>query len=148
VRFGTALILLAVVIAGLPRVFDPQTWILLQAVRDLGPISGWRCAESSTYVYDPSREPPDSTLLAEPPEARVLAQVPWLEVDRVEANLRGGDTLVSAHVSLDSDAEDRRVYVLSPGRLQTITVNLPGSQASPCNAHLSDWQIVGEQELG
>jgi hypothetical protein len=121
---------------------------LLQAVRDLGPVSGWRCAQSSTYVYDPSREHADSTLLSEPPEARVLAQVPWLEVDRVEADLRGGDTLVSAHVSTEPGGEDRRVYVLSPGRLQTVTVNLLGAQASPCNAHLSDWQIVGEQEVG
>jgi len=148
VRFGAALILLVVLVAGVPRVLDPQTWILLQAVHDLGPLSGWRCARSSTYVYDPSRERADSTLLSEPPEARVLAQVPWLEVDRVEANLRGGDTLVSAHASIEPGSEDRRVYVLSPGRLQTVTVSLLGAQASPCNAHLSDWQIVGEQELG
>jgi hypothetical protein len=148
VRFGAALILLVVLVTGVPRALDPHTWILLQAVRDLGPISGWRCAQSSTYVYDPSRERADSTLLSEPPEARVLAQAPWLEVDRVEADLRGGDTLVSAHASIEPGGEDRRVYVLSPGRLQTVTVSLLGARASPCNAHLSDWQIVGEQELG
>jgi hypothetical protein len=143
VRLAAALILVIVLVAGVPRVLDPQTWVLLQAVRDLGPLSGWRCAHSPTYVYDPTRERADPTLLAEPPEARVLAQAPWLEVDRVEADLRGGDTLVSAHASTD-----RRVYVLSPGRLQTVTVSLLGAQTSPCNAHLGDWQIVGEQELG
>jgi hypothetical protein len=149
VRFGAALILLVVLVAGVARALDPQTWILLQTVRDLGPLSGWRCAESSTYVYDPSRERADSTLLSEPPEASVLAQVPWLEVDRVEADLRGGDTLVSAHASTEPGGEeDRRVYVLSPGRLQTVTVSLLGARFSPCNAHLSDWRIVGEQELG
>jgi len=144
VRLGIALLLLVVLIAGAPRLVDQHTWILLQAVRDLGPLAGWRCAQASTYVYDPSHERPDSTLLSEPPEARVLAQVPWLEVDKVEANLRGGDTLVSAHSSIEPGDAERRVYVLSPGRLQTITVN----DVRLCNVHLSDWQIVGEQEVG
>jgi hypothetical protein len=144
VRFGIALALLFVLVVVVPRLLDPQTWILVQAVRDLGPLAGWRCAQSATYSYDPSHERPDSTLLSEAPEARVLAQVPWLEVDRVEANLRGGDTLVSAHAALEPGPEDRRVYVLSPGRLQTVTLD----QDRVCNMHLSDWQIVGEHELG
>jgi hypothetical protein len=144
VRFATALLLLLALVAGVPRLADQQTWILLQAVHDLGPLAGWRCAQAAPYVYDPSHERPDSTLLAEAPEARVLALVPWLEVDRVEANLRGGDTLVSAHSSLEPGEAERRVYVLSPGRLQTVTVD----DVSLCNVHLSDWQIVGEQELG
>jgi hypothetical protein len=144
VRFATPLLLLVVLVTGVPRLLDPQTWLLLQAVRDLGPVAGWRCVESASYSYDPSHERPDTTLLSEPPEARVLAQVPWLEVDRVEANLRGGDTLVSAHSPIESGADERRVYVLSPGRLQTVTVN----QDRLCNVHLGDWQIVGEQELG
>jgi hypothetical protein len=144
VRVATPLLLLVVLIAGAPRFIDQQTWVLLQAVRDLGPLAGWRCAQASTYVYDPSRERPDSTLLSEPPEARVLAQVPWLEVDKVEANLRGGDTLVSAHTSIEPGDAERRVYVLSPGRLQTVTVD----DVRLCNVHLSDWQIVGEQEVG
>jgi hypothetical protein len=144
VRLATALLLFFVFATGVPRLFDPQTWRLVQAVRDLGPVAGWRCVDSASYSYDPSHERPDSTLLSEPPEARVLAQVPWLEVDRVEANLRGGDTLVSAHSPIESGADERRVYVLSPGRLQTVTVN----QDRLCNVHLGDWQIVGEQELG
>jgi len=137
---------LGIVVAGLmllglvlPRLQDQHTQMLLQAVRDLGPISGWRCADSATYVYDPSRERADSTLLADPPEASVLAQVPWLEIDRVEANLRGGQTLVSTR-----GLEDHRVYVLEPGKLQSITAG----DTPICNAHLSDWQIVGEEELG
>jgi hypothetical protein len=143
VRYGTALVLLLVLLAGVPRLLDPQTLILLQAVRDLGPISGWRCARSETYTYDPSRERPDPTLLADPPEAAVLAQVPWLEIEHVEANLRGGDTLVTAR-ELDAD----RVYVLAPGTLQSIRVQSLGGDATLCNVHLSNWQIVGEQELG
>jgi len=144
VRLGLALILLVVLVAAMPRLLDAQTWTLLQAVHDLGPVSGWRCASSSIYTYDPSRERPDSTLLAEAPDAPVLAQVPWLEVDRVEANLRGGDTLVSVHTTVGDESEDRRVYVLSPGHLQTEWIN----DAALCNIHLSDWQIVGEEELG
>jgi hypothetical protein len=133
VRVGLAGLVLVTLLAA-PRLFDPRTWTLAQAVHDLGPISGWRCAESETYVYDPSHERPDSNLLAEAPEATILAQVPWLEVERVEANLRGGDTLVTVR-----GPEDQRVYVLAPGRLQKTTV---------CNAHLSNWHIVGEQEMG
>jgi hypothetical protein len=142
------LILLIGLVAVAPRLLDPETWIVLQTMRDLGPLSGWRCASSETYVYLPETERPDSTLLSDPPEARVLAQGPWLQIDRVEANLRGGDTLVSVHAPLDDNGEDRRVYVLSPGKLQTITVNVLGHQATPCNAHLSDWHIVGEEEAG
>jgi hypothetical protein len=138
-RVAIAAIVCVVLVLGVPRLWDPRTWILVQAVHALGPVSGWRCADSSTYVYDPDQERPDSTLLAEPPEASVLAQVPWLEIDHVEANLRGGETLVSTH-----GPDDSRVYVLEPGRLQSITAN-----GTPiCNAHLSDWQIVGEEELG
>jgi hypothetical protein len=135
--------LLTLLVGGAPRVVDPQTWSVVQAVRALGASAGWRCAQSATYAYDPSHERRDSTLLADPPEAVVLAQVPWLEIDRVEANLRGGDTLVTAR-----GPDDERVYVLAPGKLQAIRVQLPGGETTLCNAHLSDWQIVGEQELG
>jgi hypothetical protein len=144
VRFAIALLLLVGVVAGVPRLLDPQTWLLVHAVHDLGPVAGWRCVRSATYSYDPTREHPDATLLAEAPEARVFAMAPWLEVDNVEANLRGGDTLVSVHGPTESGDVDRRVYVLSPGRLQSVFVN----ETRLCNVHLSDWQIVGEQELG
>ncbi len=139
VRFAVAVLAALVLILGVPRLWDPRTWILITAVHDLGPLSGWRCADAATYVYDPSHERPDSNLLADPPEASVLAQVPWLEIDRVEANLRGGETLVSTH-----GPDDSRVYVLEPGKLQSVTAG----ETPICNAHLSDWQIVGEEELG
>ena len=137
-RVSALAVLLLLLVPTLPRLLDPQTWVLAQAVGKLGPVSGWRCAGSGTYSYDPAHERPDSTLLADAPESSVLARVPWLEIDRVEANLRGGDTLVTTH-----GPDDHRVYVLSPGRLQSITAG----DTTVCNAHLSDWQIVGEEEL-
>ncbi len=129
-----------VLVGGVTRLSDPRTSGLVAAVQDLGPVSGWRCADSPIYAYDPSHERADSTLLADPPEASVLAQVPWLEIDRVEANLRGGETLVSAR----GPDTDQRVYVLQPGRLQSIT----SGDTLICNARLSDWHIVDEEELG
>ncbi len=147
-RFTTALLVLVALVALAPRLLDPQTWILAQAVLRLGPVSGWRCAESSTYVYDPAQDQVDSTLLSDPPEDQVLSRVPWFEVDQVEANLRGGDTLVSVRSASSDGAEERRVYVLSPGKLQAVNVVLLGGEATLCNAHLGNWQIVGEQELG
>jgi hypothetical protein len=136
------LVVALVVLLGVPRLFDPATWVLLQAVHDLGPISGWRCAHSATYVYDPSRENADSTLLSDAPEATVLANAPEVQIDHVEANLRGGDTSVWT-----LDAEKRRGYVLSPGRLQAITIDLNGGRTTICNAHLGDWHIIGEHQL-
>jgi hypothetical protein len=144
VRLAAALLLLIVLFAIVPRVLDTQIWVLFSAVRDLGPLAGWRCAESASYVYDPRHDRPDPTLLADAPEAEVRARAPSFEVDRVEVNLRGGDTLVSVHADAESGFAERRVYVLSPGRLQTITVD----QANLCNVHLGDWRIVGEHELG
>jgi hypothetical protein len=144
VRFAVALLLLVVLVAGVPRLFDVQTWLLVHAVRELGPIPGWRCAQAMSYVYDPAREQRDSTLLSEAPEALVLEHEPWLEVDQVEADLHGGDTLVSVHGSLEAGGTERRMYVLSPGSLQSVVFN----QTRVCNVHLGNWQIVGEQELG
>jgi hypothetical protein len=127
---------------GVPRLFDPATWVLLQAVHDLGPISGWRCAHGAIYVYEPAHEQPDATLLSDAPEDTVLASAPDVQVDHVEANLRGGDTSVW---TLADDS--RRVYVLSPGRLQAVTIDETSGRTTICNAHLGDWQIIGEQQL-
>src|SRR5215471_409087 len=115
---------------------DPQTWMLAQAVSTLGPVSGWRCARSATYVYDPARERPDTTLVTDRPEDTVFEQVPMFEVDSVEVNLRGGDTLVSVH-AMGTEDDDRRVYVLSPGKLQGVSVGT----STLCNAHLGAWRI-------
>ena len=68
-RLGLALLALVLLGLAVARLQDPRTRMLLSAVQDLGPISGWRCADSPMYVYDPSHERADSTLLADPPEA-------------------------------------------------------------------------------
>ena len=56
-RLRAALITVVVLlVAGVPRLMEPSTWVLLAAMRELGPLSGWRCARSATYVHDPRRE--------------------------------------------------------------------------------------------
>jgi hypothetical protein len=142
-RLGLAMTLVALLVAGVPRLMEPSTWVLLAAVRELGPLSGWRCAATATYVYDPRRERVDRTLLAQPPEDLVRQTVPGAEIDQVEANLRGGDTVVWTRVALADGSEEGRVYVLSPGRLQTIA---PEKKAI-CNSRLADWRIVAEHAL-
>ena len=146
-RLGIALLVLVLLVAGAPRLFDPQTWMLAQAVSALGPFSGWRCAQPSPYVYSPAHDQPDSSLVTDRPDAAVLDQQPTFEVDSVEINLRSGDALVAVHAQ-GTDAEDRRVYVLSPGTLQAVRVSVLGGQLTLCNAHLGAWRIVGEQTLG
>jgi hypothetical protein len=148
VRLGAALTLLVIVIAVVPRLFEPRTWMLLSAMRELGPISGWRCVESTTYAYDPNREQPDSTLLSAPPEAAVLELVRGVPVDTVEVDLSTGEAAVSTHIVGPESADERTVYVLSPGQLQAVTFEVGDTSATICNSHLSDWKIVGEQHLG
>jgi hypothetical protein len=144
---GLALSVWLLVVA-LPRLAEPATLSLAQAMRDLGPISGWRCAQSASYVYDPRRDLPDQTLLAEAPELLLVDQVADLEVERVEANLRGGDTVIWTRSSAREEEDPRqRVYVLSPGRLQTIGVALDSGWTAICTSHLGDWHIVAEHAL-
>ena len=138
-----ATLVLLVGIALAPRLFESSTWVLFESVRALGPGSGWRCAQSQMYVYEPSHERPDSTLLADPPELTVMREKPGVEIDRVEANLRGGDTAVWAHaLGPDGGLDEQRVYVLSPGRLRASI-----RQPSVCNSGLGDWTIVEEHKL-
>jgi hypothetical protein len=140
---------LLVLAVGLARLFEPRTSALAQAVHDLGPISGWRCAQSGgTYVYDPRRDRPDRGLLAEPPEDMLGLAAPQVTVERVEANLRGGDTVVWSRVGPEDQGGERRVYVLSPGRMQAITFEFENAQATVCDAHLGSWRIVAEHALG
>src|SRR5205807_2628411 len=87
------LMTLAVLAVGVQRLFEPAHWSLAQAVRELGPFSGWRCTLSGPYVYDPRRDRADTTLLSEPPEEMLRVAVPEVSVERVEANLQGGDTV-------------------------------------------------------
>ena len=115
-------------------------WAVVPFVRELGLVSGWRCMQSPVYTYEPSRERADQTLVAEVPEATVMQRVPGAEIDRVEADLHGGDTLVwSRALGPDGGLDDYRVYVLTPGRLRRTPV---------CNSQLGDWKIVGEHDLG
>jgi hypothetical protein len=146
-------------LVGLEALWADQasTLRLARAVSELGPLSGWRCVQSATYNYDPRRERADSTLLADAPEA-ILSGV---EVERVEASLRGGDTVIWTRVpsakpsssqiasGLDGASGEQRVYVLSPGKLQVISMDSSDhSQTTICNSHLGNWQIVGEHGLG
>jgi hypothetical protein len=127
--------------------FDPSTWVLFEAMGALGPISGWRCVHP-TYTYDPRRERADSTLMSQAPEEALALVVPALEIDKVEANLRSGDTTIWTRVVSDdgTDAE-RRVYVLSPGRLQSITFDLAPVATTICSSHMGDWRIIAEHRL-
>ncbi len=138
------LMILAVLVIAGQRLLDPATWTLAQAVRDLGPISGWRCAHRGAYVYDPRRDRTDSTLLSEAPEDIVRVAVPEVTVERVEADLKSGETVVWSRIGAEKDGGPRRVYVLSPGRLQAIA----DGSAAICYAHLGDWRIVAEHTLG
>jgi hypothetical protein len=132
-------------VVGVPSLFEPSTLSLAQAVRELGPISGWRCARNATYVYDPRRDSPDASLLSEAPEKVLWDQIPELQVERVEANLRSGDAVVWTRIVGEDDAiVERRVYVLSPGRLQTIGIDRNSGWTAICNSHLGDWHIVAE----
>ena len=138
----------ALLLVGGPRLFEPSTLSLAQAIRQLGPISGWRCARNATYTYDPRRDSADATLLSEAPEQVLLDQVPDVQVERVEADLRGGDTVLWTRiVGADDTTLERRVYVLSPGRLQTIGIDLDSGWTTICNSHLGGWQIVAEHGL-
>jgi hypothetical protein len=142
VGLGVGIVLLLVVAA--PRVAEPSALALFQAVRDLGPISGWRCANSAVYVYDPRRDSADSTLLSDAPEAAL----PGVQAERVEANLRDGDTVVWTRLEAPDGSEERRVYVLSPGRLRAIALERTDGWIKICNSHLGDWHVVAEHTLG
>jgi hypothetical protein len=148
VRIAAALALLGVLVLGVPRLFEPSTWVLLEAMRALGPISGWRCAHGPTLTYDPRRERADTTLLSQPPEDLVTQTISGAEVEKVEANLRSGDASVWTRVANDDGSLQARVYVLSPGRLQRITFDLAAPPATICASHLGDWSIVAEHALG
>jgi hypothetical protein len=148
VRIAAALALLAVLILGIPRLFEPSTWVLLEAMRALGPISGWRCAHGPTLTYDPRRERADTTLLSQPPEDLVTQTISGAEVEKVEANLRSGDASVWTRVANDDGSLQARVYVLSPGRLQRITFDLAAVPTTICTSNLADWSIVAEHALG
>jgi hypothetical protein len=75
------------------------------------------------------------------------AAAPDVTVERVEVDLRGGDTVVWSWVG-DEDESKRRVYVMTPGRMQAVTFEYFTSRGTLCMAHLADWQSVAEHTLG
>ncbi|MBV9172833.1 MAG: hypothetical protein JOZ81_22425 [Chloroflexi bacterium] len=114
------------------------------AIADLGPVAGWRCAESGSYAYDPRRGAPDTTLVADPPEAVVRSTVAQGEVQRVEVDLRSGNAAVWS----EDAAGAQHVLELAPGRLKGVSLNRGGALVQICDSHLGEWQIVGDQYLG
>ena len=117
---------------------------LREGVAALGPVAGWRCAETSTYAYDPRHERGDDSLLDDAPEAAVRAADPRVDVSRVEVDLHSGQAV--AWTELPSGAQ--RVFVLAPGRIHTIGVDRDGVWLPICDSHLGDWHIIGEHALG
>jgi hypothetical protein len=115
--------------------------LVAQAVRVLGPVSGWRCVNLATYVYDPRRESADSGLVAEQPEAAVLNVASGTEIERVEVSLRGSDAVVWTM----SSSGEQRVFVLTPGSLSA--VGTPADRPATCYAHQGAWQVVAEHGL-
>jgi hypothetical protein len=147
------------VVVGLAMLQQPPYDELGEAVRDLGPISGWRCAEqTASYVYEPRHGGGDAALFDEPPEAAVARLRPGFEVERVEVNLRSGETVVWTTVPTQGDDGNdgtdaggqraQRVFVLAPGRLRAVSLNRNGTPVPVCDSHLGDWQIIGEHALG
>jgi hypothetical protein len=121
---------------------------LLPAMADLGPIAGWRCAETSVYVYEPRHERGDASLLDEPPQATLEALYPEVNVERIEVQLDGGQVVAWTTVPAADGRRAPRVFVLAPGRLRAVSVNRDGRPVHVCDSHLGDWQVVGEHALG
>jgi hypothetical protein len=140
-------------VVGLAVLQQPPYAELGEAVRDLGPIAGWRCAQqTASYTYEPRHGGGDVALFDEPPEEAVARLRPGFEVERVEVNLHSGETVVWTTVPGGGDVQDgqraQRVFVLAPGRLRTVSLNRNGTPVPVCDSHLGDWQIVGEHALG
>jgi len=69
-------------------------------------------------------------------------------VERVEANLRGGDTTLWTHVpTAENGTVERRVYVLTPGHLRAITLDHDNAQTTICYTDLGNWRIIAEHRL-
>jgi hypothetical protein len=142
-RRWLALGVAAVAVVGIAVLMSPPYEPLRASVAQLGPVAGWRCAETATYVYDPRHGQPDETLLDEPPETTLQSSYPDLEIQRIEVNLRSGETV--AWTLQPSGVQ--RVFVLDPGRLRTVGLNRAGAFVPICDSHLGDWQIIADHTL-
>ena len=127
---------------------QPPHDALVPAMADLGPLAGWRCAETSVYVYEPRHERGDESLLDDPPQATLAALDPEVEVERIEVQLDGGQTVAWTTVTGADGRRAPRVFVLDPGRLRAISINRGGRPVHVCDSHLGDWQVVGQHALG
>ena len=136
-------LLLVVCVVSAQKLLEPSAAAVWQAMRELGPVSGWRCASNGTYSYDPRRDGGDSTLLADAPE-RAVGQV---VVERVEADLRGGDTNLWTRVDAADGSTEQRVYVLTPGRLRAVTLERDDPRTTICYSHLGSWRVIAEHRL-
>jgi hypothetical protein len=144
-----ALGLVLLIALGVERLTQPGTWALLSAIRDLGPVSGWRCAHQGAYVYDPRHEQPDDSLFGQRPEDLLAAAAPQVTVERVEADLKGtGESVVWSRIGPEEQGGERRVYVLTPGRMQAVTFDFGDVHGTVCYSHLADWRIIAEHALG
>lgn len=137
----SALLALVLLATNAPKLFAPQTALMLEAMRSLGPVSGWRCANLATYVYDPRHDTVDTRLLAEAPEAVVAAAYPEVTVERAEVSLRGGDAVLWT----TTERGAQYVYVLSPGAAEAI--GTPRTRPATCYADQRAWRVVAEHAL-
>jgi len=137
-----------VIAIGLLVLQQPPHDALIPAVADLGPLGGWRCAETSVYVYEPRHERGDAGLLDDPPQATLAAQDPDVEVERVEVQLDGGQAVAWTTKTTADGRRAPRVFVLAPGRLRAVSIIRGGRPVHVCDSHLGDWQVVGDEALG
>lgn len=126
-----------------------------QAAVALGPLSGWRCARDQTFGYDPRMDQPDRVLLGEPVEPTIAANaftapVRRIELERVEADLHGGDTIVRTRAYFEDGGQEERVYVLAPGSYRHLTAAAQSADQPVvvCTYDLRAWRVVVEQALG
>ncbi|HET6317884.1 MAG TPA: hypothetical protein VFG86_15630 [Chloroflexota bacterium] len=119
-----------VLMASLALMSERDRQVLLQ----LGPLDGWRCLRSATYVYEPRWHWFGGGLLAEAPDTVLPQQAQTVEVD-----LKTGEAIARAK---------NHVYVLQPGRLTVITDPEAPEPRPLCVTQLGNWQIVGEHTLG
>jgi len=147
-RAAPLLGLAGVIAIGLLVLQQPPHDALIPAMADLGPLDGWRCAETSVYVYEPRHERGDGSLLDDPPQATLAALDAGLEVERVEVQLDGGQAVVWTTRTTTDGRRAPRVFVLAPGRLRAVSINRGGRPIHVCDSHLGNWQVVGDEALG
>jgi hypothetical protein len=136
-------VVLGVVVAA-QQLGDVSSRRLFAAMGALGPLAGWRCAESSRVVYDPRRDRPDPALVAQAPESTIPSDQ---QAVRVEVSLHDGDSTVWTTSVAAPNPTPERVFVVSPGSERSVTLDGPDRRTTICNSELGDWRIVGDHAL-